>query len=214
MFKALASLSSSSSTDVQVVSPPQQICATEARFCLPHPVTLTLKEKLFSFSGDDFKISCNATGTPYFQCQGRAWSLREKKVLRDTYGNPVANFKEKLLSFTDSFDIYAGENSDKKICKCSASYTFVKAKMYTFFQDAITGVQKAVVLKGDWRDKRCVIYLGEPKNGGVPIAKVFRPFSLKGHLFEKDSYVLEIAAGVDIALLVILCIAFDEHARD
>ncbi len=214
MFKALSSLSSGSSSDVQLVPLPQQICATEARFCLPHPVTLNLREKLFSFSGDDFKISCAATGTPYFQCQGKTWSLREKKVLRDAYGTPVANFKEKLLSFTDSFDIYSGENSDKKICKCTTSYTFVKAKMYAFFQDAVSGAQKAIVLKGDWRDKRCVIYLGEPKSGGVPIAKVFRPFSLKGHLFDKDSYRLEIAAGVDIALLVILCIAFDEHQRD
>lgn len=79
---------------------PQQIriCATEPRFCLPQNVQLRLREKFFSFSGDDFKISDAVnTSIVYFQCEGRAFSLREKKVLRDNMGVPVLNMKEKLF---------------------------------------------------------------------------------------------------------------------
>ena len=36
---------------------PQPLWAIERRFCVPHPVTLRLREKFLSFSGDDFKIS-------------------------------------------------------------------------------------------------------------------------------------------------------------
>lgn len=89
------------STPEQPIYPhPQPICATEPRFCLPHNVQLHLKEKFFSFSGDDFKITdANNKSIIYFQCEGRAFSLSEKKVLRDNVGVPVLNMKEKLFRY-------------------------------------------------------------------------------------------------------------------
>lgn len=151
------------------------ICATEPRFCLPQTVQLRLREKIWSFSGDDFKITdASDAATIYFQCQGRAFSLREKKVLRDNLGAPVLNIKEQLISFTDKFKVYAGEHSDREICKFDSSITFLKAKLSTYFNDIRTGLPRRVVLKGDWREKRCVIYLGEPKQGGIPLARIFR----------------------------------------
>ena len=41
---------------------PAPIWAIERRFCVPQPVTLRLREKFLSFSGDDFKISDANTG--------------------------------------------------------------------------------------------------------------------------------------------------------
>jgi len=215
MFKALNKLVGGGDfNEIQLQPSTEAICATEARFCLPNSVTLKLREKFFSLSGDDFKISCATTGTPYFQCQGKVFSLREKKTIRDNAGVPVANFKEQLISLTDKFNVYAGDKSETKICKCSARFTFLKAKLTSEFQDVVTGKSRFLVLKGDWRDKRCVIYWGEPKQGGVPIAKIFRPLSLRSHFLETDGYLLEVSPGVDIALMVIMCIALDEHARD
>lgn len=93
---------------------PQQIpiCAVEPRFCLPRAVQLKIKEKMFSFSGDDFKIADPSDGTIYFRCAGKAFSLRDKKTLLDNMGQPVLNMKEGLLTFTDKFTIYAGNSSD------------------------------------------------------------------------------------------------------
>lgn len=215
MLKGLSKLAGNSAFNETILTAPlQPVCATEARFCLPNPITLTLREKFFLFSKDDFQISCAATGTSYFQCEGSVFSLREKKVIRDSYGAPVANFKEQLFSFRDRFNVFAGDSSDKQLCSCVASINFIRAKLTTDFTDATSGLQRRVVLKGDWRDKRCIIYLGDPRQGGIPIAKIFRPFSLRSHFLESDTYHLEIAAGIDIALMVILCIALDEHARD
>lgn len=193
---------------------PEPICATEPRFILPHPVTLRLREKVFSISGDDFKISCANTGAEYFKCQGKVFSLREKKILRDNGGVPVLNFKEQLIAIMNKFNIYAGSDSDRKICQFYTKYTFVKSKMSTDFKDICTGQMRHVVLKGDWRDKRGVIYWGEPKQGGIPIAKIFRQHGGKNMFFGTDDYFLEIAPGVDIALMVTMCIALDEHVRD
>jgi uncharacterized protein YxjI len=200
--------------NLQLQPMPEPICATEPRFCLPNPVQLRLREKYFSLSGDDFKISDANSGVVYFQCQGKYFSLREKKVLRDNMGVPVLNLKDQLISFTDKYKVYAGDSSDRQICKFNSQITFLKAKLSTSFVDVMTGRQRYVVLKGDWRDKRCVIYLGEPKQGGIPLAKIYRPLSGRTWMLGVDDYILEVAPGVDIALMVIMCIALDEHARD
>lgn len=121
------------------------ICATEPRFCLPQNVQLRLREKLFSLSGDDFKITEASTGTVYFQCQGRTFSLREKKVLRDNVGIPVLNMKEQLISFTDKFKVYAGEHSEREICKFNTKLTFLKSKISTYFNDVVNGLPRLVV---------------------------------------------------------------------
>lgn len=81
---------------------PKPICATEARFCLPHNVQLHLKEKFFCMSGDDFKITdASNKAIIYFQCEGRAFSMSEKKVLRDNVGAAVLNMKEKMFRLVE-----------------------------------------------------------------------------------------------------------------
>lgn len=114
-----------------------------------------------SFSGDDFKITDASTGVVYFQCQGKVLSLRDKKVLRDNMGVPVLNMKEQFLSFTDKFKVYAGEHSDREICKFNSKLNFLKAKLTSYFNDVVSGRPRLIVLKGDWRDKNCVVYSGE-----------------------------------------------------
>lgn len=150
----------------------------------------------------------------YFQCEGKAFSLREKKVLLDNVGHPVCNLKEALFTLSDRFTLYAGQNSDQMICKIQTQLNFMKAKVSTAFVDKISGGQRYIVLKGDWLSKSCIIYLGEPKSGGIPIGKVYRPTLGRNLLLDKQDYYLDIAPGVDIALMVILCIALDEHAKD
>lgn len=89
-----------STPELPIYPQPQPICATEPRFCLPHNVQLHLREKFFSMSGDDFKIT-DATNRSiiYFQCEGRAFSLSDKKILRDNTGVPVLNMKEKMFRY-------------------------------------------------------------------------------------------------------------------
>jgi len=138
-----------------------------------------------------------------------------QKILRDNAGVPVLNMKEKMFSFTDKFTIFAGQGSERQICKFNSQLTFLKAKLSTVFPDVInTGISRHLVLKGDWRSKRCTIYLGEPKQGGVPIARIFRPLTNRSLFMGVDDYIMEIAGGVDIAICVIMCIALDEHSRE
>ena len=87
-----------SAFEIPLYPQPIQICATEARFCLPHYVQLRLREKYWTVSDNDFKI-CDAADKSkvYFQCDGRPWSLSEKRVLYDAMGAPVLNMKMKIM---------------------------------------------------------------------------------------------------------------------
>jgi uncharacterized protein YxjI len=122
--------------------------------------------------------------------------------------------KEQFFSLTDKFKVYSGEHSEREICKFNSKLNFLKAKLSSYFIDVVNGSKRLIVLKGDWRSKNCIIYSGEPKQGGIPIAKVFRPLTGRSLLLGVDDYIIEICGGVDIALIVIMCIALDEHCRE
>ncbi|KAG4078557.1 hypothetical protein HA402_002671 [Bradysia odoriphaga] len=204
-----------STFEIPLYPQPHPICATEARFCLPHYVQLRLREKYWSVSGSDFKI-CDATDKTkiYFHCDGSATSWREKKTLYDDAGTAVCNMKEKLSSFTDIYRVFAGHNSERQICTFKTKLNFLKSKVSTLFPDVMKpDLYHHLVLKGDWRTKRCVIFLGEPKLGGIPIARIFRPYTGRTVVLSVDDYILEVAAGVDIAICVMMCIALDDHDR-
>jgi len=69
-----------------------------------------------------------------------------------------------------------------------------------------------LVLKGDGVKKPYVIYLGEPKKGGVLIARIIRP-NERPCFANGCNYVVEVAAGVDIAICVIMCITLERQSR-
>jgi len=191
------------------------VCATAPKYCLPQNVQLRLREKAWSVSGYDFKITDATDPTQvHFQCDGKAFSLKAKKVLRDHEGHAILNMKDKLFTLTDKFELYAGEKSDMKICQFNAKVTFLKSKLSVSFNDIHNGCERLVVMKGTTLDRKCGVYLGEPKQGGELIARMYRPgVTARYLLFGVDDYILEIAAGVDCALLVMMCVALDEHTR-
>ena len=53
-----------------------------AKLYSPHQVTLAMKEKVFSLSGDDFTIK-TADGTPICKCKGKVLSIKDKKKFTD-----------------------------------------------------------------------------------------------------------------------------------
>ena len=63
-------------TPLAMNSPP--IIAFDQRFAFPTPVSLVLREKVFSFSGDDFKIT-DIYNNPYFLIKGKFFTLHQRK---------------------------------------------------------------------------------------------------------------------------------------
>lgn len=48
-------------------------------FIAQSPTTLVLREKMWSWTGDDFSVKDAATGQPVVRCEGKAFSMRERK---------------------------------------------------------------------------------------------------------------------------------------
>jgi hypothetical protein len=62
---------------------------------------------------------------------------------------------------------------------------------------------------GNWRAKSFTITLG-----GRQAGKVLRKTGLMGRVMDKDSYVIEIEQGVDVAFMCMVVIALDEIYHD
>lgn len=84
------------------------ICATDPRFCFPTGMKVRFSHAI-SIGGliPKIRVVDAGSGQLLFQCEGKAFSFRDKKVLRDKDGNAVLNTKRDLLAITDSFRIFA-----------------------------------------------------------------------------------------------------------
>src|SRR4030095_1561413 len=63
-----------------------------------------MKQKLFC-GGDDFRIQTDA-GADAFFVDGKAFSFGDKLSFQDMQGNELAFIKQKLLSWSPTYEIY------------------------------------------------------------------------------------------------------------
>ncbi len=157
-----------------------------------------LREKVLSTSTP---IKDMNTGTPYFIMQGRVLSATAKEQLHDIYDVPIANSRRDDTVSMNRFTIYAGADKHlpkahmvRRGCCLFAACTFK-------FDCEVTltnGQQALVVMKGSGHFD-CTMWIGEPKQGGTPVA---RAFSANPNLGAQ--YALMIAPGFDAALAVLL----------
>lgn len=75
----------------------QGITVLNPQFVMAQPVQFKLKEKMFSWSGDDFKIMEATTGATWFKIKGKTFSLSDKKEFLDAQGNTIATMKESIF---------------------------------------------------------------------------------------------------------------------
>jgi uncharacterized protein YxjI len=201
-----------------MLSPQQQsqlpplLVAANIAHCYPHPVTLIMKEKLMSWTGDDFKIK-DPNGHVFFRIEGKAISFSQKKCLQNPQGQVIANFKKEAFNFLPVYNVFHGAHSEQLMARIESKFTFISTKAKVQLTNVVNGQPAELVLKGDWRSKNAQIYLGNPKEGGRMIANASRKLNAKHVLFGAQDYQVTIEPGVDVALIVLLVLAFDEMAE-
>jgi uncharacterized protein YxjI len=186
--------------------PPPPVAAINLSFCQPGPLTLVMKEKLWSWTGDSFQIK-DTNGNVYFQIAGQVMSFRDKKKLLDYAGNPLGTLKSPLFSIRTRYNVTSP--SGQTLVSILKRFTFFKSKLTAKFTNLADGSQCKVVVKGDWRDKRATITLD-----GRLLATVNRALNMEHIFFGKETYQIFIEPGVDMALIVFLVLAFDEAEND
>lgn len=179
-------------------------------FVTTYPTTLIVKEKI-SWNGDDFSIK-DTQGQVWFCVAGRAFSLREKKVLHDSQGQPIWIMKDQYAFGPNPQDLFLPHNKNQPIATIQPKWTMWKAKMTVRVPNQIEGGTTLISLKGDPMNHACSITL--PEKGNIEIAKIQRVFNATDIFFNQQTYHVSIVPGIDAAIIVALCISFDELANE
>jgi len=197
-------------TTGHVQRPQVSVIGTEPRFLAQQPVTLVLKEHVLSFSGDDFSIK-DTNGMTYFKCKGKYMTIHDRKYLYDIYNNPIITIKENIsLRFKQTLN---DPRSDHKIASIKKTSLLNFRSLTVKFYNKATNQKETLTVKGDLMSLSCGIYYGSSSSGPM-IARVTKKLDAKTLFTKKDSYSLEIAPNVDMALMVALAIIFDEFKHE
>jgi len=197
----------------EVSAPKNEIVAIDSKFVQKESVTLVLKEKLFSMSMDDFSIK-DTNGVAYFKCEGKAFSVRPKKIVYDTDKNPLFNIQHKLLAFKPTAKIYTGTDDSNQIAKISLKKVISVKKYIVEFHNKATGKDECIEMKCDTMGYSCGIFYGKEKEGAPMIGKVFQKLDAKTALTGAQNYFLQVAPGVDLSFLVAIALCFDEFKNE
>ena len=192
--------------------PRNPIVSTENRFIFQQPICLSLRENIASWSGDDFTIT-DMMGTPFFICGGRAFSLRQKKVLYDVYMKPIYNIKHELFSLRGRYKFNFGEGGERTIASVDPISTFGSLYSVNFYNLA-TDRNDYLELACDITGSKCGIFHGQAKQGAPLICRINKQYDAKNFFYNKQNYVVEISPNVDAALMIGLGIIFDEIKND
>lgn len=122
-----------------------------AAFCMPHVETLVMKEKMWSFSGDDFSIQ-NSAGQDVVRCHGQAFSWRDRKgaffygrgtlgplvdcdstEFKDARQMPLFTVRNKVLAFHKTQLIEAMDGTDLCTVKKKFSSALLLPSLHSSF---------------------------------------------------------------------------------
>ncbi|EIW71327.1 hypothetical protein TREMEDRAFT_28128 [Tremella mesenterica DSM 1558] len=189
--------------ELSPVHPPLGI---HPNYAVNKPTTLVLREKIFSFTGDDFAIK-DIHGQPVIKCKGKFLSLRDRKIISDLNGNVLFQIRDKAWTI---HTIYIGEDPQgEEIFRVRKRFSF-GTMMETTFLDSTTNTQITLTMQGDMWGGSADIMLGP-----TVIAQINRSlFNMRQIFGDQQTYYVSVAPGVDLTLIAAMCICFDETKND
>ncbi|KAK1830848.1 tubby C-terminal-like domain-containing protein [Podospora conica] len=170
---------------------------------------IILREKVMSLSGDSFDIALQ-TGQPILRVQGKVMSLTGRKSVYDMSGNHLFDIVKELLHIHATFA--AVNPAGQKLLEVKSSFALLGSKATATFTNAATATPETLMMKGNWLDSAADIV--DQKTGFV-VGRINRKLlSGRDLLFGQQTYALTVAPGVDMALLVAMCICMDEKNNE
>ncbi len=154
-----------------------------------------MKQRLFSW-GDDFYIK-NEAGNDVFFVDSKAFTLGDQLSFQDLQGNELAFIKQKLLSFSPTYEIYRGGNL----------YAVVKKDFFEFFSCSFTVDVPGpddLRAEGNLFDREYLFKRGE--NIIAYVSKQWFAWS--------DTYGVDIAPGQDDILILASTVVIDMACHD
>ena len=195
-------------TPIQLPPMQQQIGVFD-NFVARQTETIILKEKVLSLTGDSFDIKL-ANGTPILRVQGKLASISGRKSVFDMANNHLFDIVKEHLHIHSTF---VCENPQgQKFFEVKSSFALFGSKATATFTTPRTGKAQVLQMKGNWLDSYADII--DTSNNAV-VARIDRKLlSGRDIFFGQQTYAVEIAPGVDMALMAAMCIALDEKNNE
>ncbi|OQR81614.1 hypothetical protein THRCLA_11568 [Thraustotheca clavata] len=192
-----ACLSNAEVNYVAIKNAPSPITAIDTKFLSTAPRSLNMKHKKWNLTGD-YTVNDGLTGTPYFQVSGSFFTMVGRKVLRDGNRVEIAGIKSVPFTFGRR-EVYIVDEKTK-----SESFLFTmdvvdslgSLELSASVIDKVTGETHIVSCRGNQDTWNMVFYIDQS-----PVAKMRSKWEITG-----DRYFVDVAAGVDMALIALLCI--------
>nr|AFK40426.1 unknown [Lotus japonicus] len=183
------------------------------QYCAPYPVDLAIVKKVMTISDGNFVVT-DINGNIVFKVKGSLLTLRDRRVLIDAAGNPIATLRRKIMTAHDRWQAYRGESTEAKdlifTLKRSSLIQF-KTKLDVFLA---TNTKEDVCdfkVKGSWFERSCVVYAGE---SNTIVAQMHKKHTVQSILIGKDNFTVTVYPNIDYAFIVALIVILDEINED
>jgi uncharacterized protein YxjI len=192
---------------------------------------LIVKEKLFSWSGDSFKIT-TLDGRPFgngIQMLGKVWALRDQMTLLDGNGRPIAvclrqfAFWQKIFIIYTLHPVYPGQSPSRHDYEGHALYAYAEVRRVPFsiVQEVTFATDRIPKYRGQQYSPPAPVTMTITRTSFIPKKRtVFyrqRPAALmeggnwNGHF---NSYKVTVGPGIDPCLIICLTAICDEMDED
>lgn len=192
-----------------------EVIPNNQEYVMNQPTIMKLKEKFFSFSGDDCVIK-DLDGKTWFKINSETLSMSNKRSMLDNEGRVIAGYRKKLLSMHATAYI-TGEVGGKTLVYA----TIKKESMMSFTASAeiflhdppvdidnvtTDGLVAKIRVEGDFLGKKYDFMMGSRDNP-YKVAQVVRKWMTT---MESNSYFVNIGTSMDVAFICMCAMAIDE----
>uniref|UniRef100_A0A0G4HPF7 Phospholipid scramblase n=1 Tax=Chromera velia CCMP2878 TaxID=1169474 RepID=A0A0G4HPF7_9ALVE len=188
------------------------------------PLALLMKEKKCSCTGDDFKIKNALTQETVYTIEGRGCACGEPKILSTDRGEGIFVMKKDLCPAMckQTHRVYLSQMKDINVTPDTEKVQIIReCACFGPCQQLIqcdttdsSGRPVKLMLFADCCAFNAVVFWGDPKEGGLPVATVARKYGAKDFFLDKQNYLVTVAPGMDIAAAIAMAVAFDEGFND
>ncbi|KAI3912634.1 hypothetical protein MKW92_028859 [Papaver armeniacum] len=201
-------LPSTSTGVVSVISP---------HYCAPYPVDLTIVRKVLKLTHDNYDVF-DVNGNIVFTIKDEMTFLHHHRVLRDPAGVPIVTVYEKIKSMHRRFNVFKGDSKDMKDLVFTAKQSHMiqwTTKLDVFLASDTKKDVCDFKVKGNWLERSCTIYAGEPgdkdEDGASSrvIAQMKKKHTVDSVVLGKDTFNVTVYPNIDYAFVIALITVLD-----
>lgn len=213
----------------QAAAAAKRVVAIDAQHCALQPTTLYMKERCWSLVApdEDFLVRHAESGAEVFCVQGTNSPVAMKSLRLAASRDPIAHIKRDSIVRAPTFNVYSAAVAPAKLFAVDvqpSNSTGVGTCAVVEFVDAVSGNLCVVGVEGHWESKQALMWVERRDRSSKrrigrrqDLARVYKPSRSQEEtdaMGKQNDYFVGIAADMDMALVVLICMALDEATAE